>query len=38
MAHDRSYFFCREMCNGSFNGNFFFLVNRDFTKLFTNGP
>ena len=38
MAHDRSYFFCCEMCNGSFNGNFFFLVNREFTKLFTNGP
>ena len=30
-------FFCREMCNGYFNG-YFFLVNHDFARLSTNRP
>ena len=37
MAHDRSYFFVVK-CAMALLMAFFFLVNRDFTKLFTNGP
>ena len=37
MARDTSYFFVVK-CVMALLMAFFFLVNRDFTKLFTNGP
>ena len=38
MAHDTSYFFVVKCVMALLMAIFFFLANRDFTKLFTNRP